>query len=391
MNGDNKIVHFLSASDRINYGDLLFPILFKKFLENENFHIEFYNYGVVKSDLSFYGALPTNSYRKLLKNVKNKKGKLVVGGGEVFFANWRTLYSFINPIYVKLCNNSYFNKIDKKINFSKYLLSRNKVAVPFCPSKEELRSKCVKVYFSSVGGEFTGSKENNLNIKLSKTLKESALLSVRDKRTFLSMECMGLNPKLIPDSAIIMSDIFQKESLCENISFTNFGIKNYIFLQLGKYKGPKNLERFVVDLKKLSDKLNLDVVLCPIGKALKHEDDIILKKVKEIENEFHYIDPKNVYDVMFLIANSSLYLGTSLHGIITAQSFNVPFVGLNPRLGKLESYIQTWVDNNMNCLSFEEADKIESIYKYWDFETINSKTSVQKEIVKENLRFILND
>src|SRR5690606_28117767 len=123
--------------------------------------------------------------------------------------------------------------------------------------------------------------------KISDSLKESALLSVRDKRTFLSMKSMDLDAKLIPDSAIIMSDIFNKESLSDKISLINFEIKDYIFLQLGRYKGPENLEKFIVDLKKLSNSLNLNVVLCPIGKAPKHEDDVILKKVKELENDFH--------------------------------------------------------------------------------------------------------
>src|SRR5690606_14299117 len=182
-----------------------FPILFKKFAENENCRIQFYNYGVVKSDLSHYKALPTDSYLKLLENVKNKGGKLVVGGGEVFFANWKTLYSFINPIYLKISSNNFFNRIDNKINFSKYILSKNKVDVPFCPSKEELENEFIKIYFSSVGGEFTGGKNKNSNQKLSKSLKESALLSVRDERTFLSMKSMDLDAKLIPDSAIIMS------------------------------------------------------------------------------------------------------------------------------------------------------------------------------------------
>src|SRR5690606_27945235 len=123
---------------------------------------------------------------------------------------------------------------------------KNKVDVPFCPSKEELRNKFIKIYFSSVGGGFTGNKEKNSNKKISDSLKESALLSVRDKRTFLSMKSMDLDAKLIPDSAIIMSDIFNKESLSDKISLINFEIKDYIFLQLGRYKGPENLEKFIV-------------------------------------------------------------------------------------------------------------------------------------------------
>ena len=108
MSGSKRIVHFLTASDRINYGDLLFPIIFKKIINDKN--IEFNNYGIVKSDLNHFGALPTMSYKRLQKNVKAKGGNVVIGGGEVFFATWHLLYSYINSLYSKVFKNRLFAK-----------------------------------------------------------------------------------------------------------------------------------------------------------------------------------------------------------------------------------------------------------------------------------------
>ena len=85
MSGDKKIIHFLSASDRINYGDLLFPILFKSVLERHYPQTIFLNYAVVKSDFSGFGALPTASYLSFQRKVKLLGGNVVIGGGEVFF------------------------------------------------------------------------------------------------------------------------------------------------------------------------------------------------------------------------------------------------------------------------------------------------------------------
>lgn len=59
---NNHIVHFLEASDRVNYGDLLFPIVFCTVAEKKMFDVEIYNYGIVKSDLAYFGGYPTNSY-----------------------------------------------------------------------------------------------------------------------------------------------------------------------------------------------------------------------------------------------------------------------------------------------------------------------------------------
>ena len=132
MDIEKKTIHFLSASDRINYGDLLFPIIFKRVLSKYN--LDFLNYGIVKSDLKYFGALPTKSYKQFQKNIKKSGGNIVIGGGEVFFGNWTTLYAFINPLFARLAANRFFKKIEKKNNLSKRFLSNGIVLVPFEPS-----------------------------------------------------------------------------------------------------------------------------------------------------------------------------------------------------------------------------------------------------------------
>ena len=94
---------------------------------------------------------------------------------------------------------------------------------------------------------------------------------------------------------------------------------------------------------------------------------------------------------MFLISISKIYIGTSLHGMITAQSFNIPFVGLNRKIEKLEGYIKYWIDENYENIDFEELHRIESIFNNWDFQKLNVLTNNQKEMVYANIFKILND
>ena len=389
MSGDKKIIHFLSASDRINYGDLLFPILFKSVLERHYPQTIFLNYAVVKSDFSGFGALPTASYLSFQRKVKLLGGNVVIGGGEVFFTEWRTLYSFISPTYSKLLKNSYFKRLNAKIDFAKIVLSHNKVAIPFCPSKEELENNQLNLFFSSVGGVFFGTKEKPKNSKLINTLQKSSLLSVRDQRSFDSMKLFGLSPKLVPDSAIIMSDIFAQDFLYSGTNLKTLKDKKYMFLQLGRYKSPNDLKAFVKQLKSVGAQLELEIVLCPIGLAPGHEDDVVLNKIHKLEASFTLIKPKNIYDIMFAISNASLYVGTSLHGLITAQSFGRPYVGLNKNLPKLDSYIKTWTDKEMGCIDFESIDAIIPIYKKWDFELIGQQLVRQKQMVYDNLDLMM--
>ncbi|WP_298528040.1 polysaccharide pyruvyl transferase family protein [uncultured Christiangramia sp.] len=387
MTGNKKIVHFLSASDRINYGDLLFPIIFKKIAEENGY--TFHNYGIVKSDLTFFGALPTKSYKVLLREINCTSGKLIIGGGEVFFADWKTLYGFISPFYAIAMKNIKISKIEKRIKFAKFHLSFNQVSIPFCPSKKELNNK-IKIYYNSVGGSYPYGKNKKEIDTIKDALKDASLVSVRDRRTLKELQKLDIQSKIVPDSAILLSSMFSKKDIMNRKSF-NIENSRYIFLQLGINKGPKDLEKFASKIKNLSQKLNLNVVLCPIGKAPGHEDHIILRKLQVIERDFRYIEPANIYDIMFLISNASLYLGTSLHGVITAQSFNVPFVGLNKNLTKVESYTTTWIGKEYQSLAYEEVEKIIDIYNEWNFNKIAIKNREQKELVKENIYSILYD
>jgi len=49
----------------------------------------------------------------------------------------------------------------------------------------------------------------------------------------------------------------------------------------------------------------------------------------------------DIWEIMALIARSSLYVGTSLHGYITAFAFGIPRLGLG-KIKKLTGFRDTW-------------------------------------------------
>src|SRR5690606_24873007 len=133
-------------------------------------------------------------------------------------------------------------------------------------------------------------------------------------------------------------------------------------------KGPDDLKRFVQDINLFKEK-GFEIICSPIGLAPGHNDNIILKKLCNADKSWHYLEPKTIDDTIYLISKSSLYIGTSLHGAITAFSYNKPFIGLNKKVKKLDSYIQTWwaplIDG---CIDFSELNrKILNIYDNWNY------------------------
>lgn len=175
----------------------------------------------------------------------------------------------------------------------------------------------------------------------------------------------------------------------KKLSFDPDNFKDYIFLQIGKPYIPPNQIEFFHELKSLSEKLKMKIILCPIGLAPRHEDDIFLKELSKKSEIFSFVMPKNLFEIMFLIGKSKIYLGTSLHGLITAQSFGVPFIPIDKRVIKVAEYCKTWTFKNINrCINYNELKKIPEIYHNWNSEIARENLKEQKSMVYKNFKNI---
>jgi hypothetical protein len=375
-----KTIHFLSASSRINYGDLLFPLICKKVYGPKK--MEFLNYAIQKSDLSHFGAIETLSYKTLETN-KRYGGNVLVGGGEVLFADWEVLISYLSPLYNKLIKFEIFRRLKRLLKIDEIFFNKTEFRFPFILRKVSNE----KIFYNAVGGTVPRNLEINVSKKVGKFLNSSTMLTVRDERTLNNLKKIGVEARLIPDSAILVSDLYSLEYLKNKIKLEiNFNFKkSYLFVQIGKNCAPAEKSKFALDLQMLSEKMDVDVILCPIGLASGHEDHVILQELAALNKNFKYYHPKSVYEIMWLIASSYAFVGTSLHGLITAQSFGVPFIPLNKKLKKVEAYCQTWTKGNINeSLKFKEIYKVSEIIYKWDKELAKKKLELQKKLVYDN-------
>jgi polysaccharide pyruvyl transferase WcaK-like protein len=352
----------LAAGDRNNYGDLLFALIFNHYFES-SFTVKYY--GIVKSDLSDFGAFPTSSYKELLSDIDYKSDYIIIGGGEVLTSYWSTLYAFINPVYNFLMKNKYLSRLEVELNVSGFILqgysSENKF--PWIPNN------CKAIYLAAGGGISKYLCDQKLTY-VKRNLSEAKFLSVRDKRTKNSLALHDISSDLIPDTAILMSKVFPIDKLENEIKNQDIlGINgDYLFLQVSVNKGPTDLVAFQKNINSIAGKKNLKVVCCPIGLALGHEDHIILKKLCSTDSSWIYVEPSNLFEIMSLIANSSLYIGTSLHGLITAFSYLVPTFLINDILVKVNSFVDTWCkDFYKGAVAYDEiSSKVDEVLNFWD-------------------------
>src|SRR5690554_4303582 len=96
MSDPAKVIVY-GAYDRHNYGDLLFAIILKRYLEADN------RYSVLvaatkSSNLSRYGALPTVPLKKALEATRSQPNTLlIVAGGECLTAQWESIIGYLAP------------------------------------------------------------------------------------------------------------------------------------------------------------------------------------------------------------------------------------------------------------------------------------------------------
>jgi hypothetical protein len=74
----------IGAFDRYNYGDLLFPLVIEKQLSSYGHPFEFQYFGLVKSDLSAVGGLPTQDLQEFYKACEEggTPVHVIIAGGE---------------------------------------------------------------------------------------------------------------------------------------------------------------------------------------------------------------------------------------------------------------------------------------------------------------------
>lgn len=382
---ERKTINIIGAFDRYNYGDLLFPIVIEKYIkENRKELLEEYDlryFGLVESDLSAVGGKKTEALKNLYNEELSENSMVIVSGGDVLPARISSmdvdlsssnLSMLFKKVIIKAINRRNFEKISmKKFNLN--------TRFPWIVEKDNFKNN-IFITYNAVGGSTLNELPSFEVDEIKRNMSKSNYISVRDNKSLDNVK--ELNSKLYPDSATIMSKFFPINILKNKISndVDNF-VKNnrnkYICIQSNLCSIRGKEEVLVRELEKIHREEGLEIVLLPIGVAANHDDNIALNRLKKYFNiKVNHIEKLNIYDIMYLIANSRFFAGTSLHGNITAMSYAIPHIGLNRKISKLDNYLKTWdLEEQNHCIDFEEL--------YNEFKII-SKISEKKLEDKKN-------
>ena len=348
---------FYGAFDRYNYGDNLMPIVAQdmllKLAPEIRDHYEFVNASISSSDLSRYDALKTTP----IKNIMQELGKddvLIVCGGEVIGAKSNVLFlhkdkpKLLNDLLV-VCNK---NRLGKKVvNLLAKLFYFSVWEYPYIPDPNSF-SGSPRIFYNTVGGELANVSIDDRPVVNSR-LKSASFLSVRDKRSYKSLTDNGIeNVLMYPDSVGIIGSLYGKSHLSNKASRVASkleGVKYFCYQSAPKKtkEEPEEIAEHLASLCRLS---GAKVLLLPIGYANGHDDYYLLRKIHELMPEQSLLEYElTIWEIMYCIVCGDLYIGTSLHGAITALSYGVPHFGLNSSIVKLNDFLSTWSVSPFNC------------------------------------------
>ena len=371
--------HIVGAFDRHNYGDILFPLIHTRFIKNNGFSDQdILYYAITESDLSNIGGVKSKSIRQLIRTGVSDYDRIIMSGGETLGASWRLMICHLSSpkvrlllrVLQKVCGDYLASDIIR-------MIYRQKNRFPYVLSQKHLSGK---IYYTCVGGSRLNRHPKHFE-NVSHELKSAEHISVRDEITKNLLAQKGLHTSLSPDSALIISDLFPVEFLNsrpwrDRITISNkFSFSKYIVFQTNNGITNGDVLNITNQLDRIVNETNFSVILVPIGRAPGHEDHEALQRIYgELANNkynFAFLNSPHVLDIMAVLANAKCYIGTSLHGAISAYSFGAKVCGISTRrVRKLHAFLKTWVPE-MDCCSVNDYN----FYK--DFKAlVSSGTSI---------------
>lgn len=395
MESTLKKIVLYGAFDRYNYGDNIMPILFQMFVEKYAKHIleefEFEFAAISQSNLSHYLCKETKSINELTQSLP-ANSVIVVVGGEVLCTKNQTLYLHMQGSSLYHFALKIFRKVLPAL-FAKFADTRYSAQweYPFIPPKKAF-SQPVNIVFNTVGGDVQNLTQTEL-ADVSARFANASYFSVRDVRTYEEISPLYKDTVLAPDSAYIMSDLLAQSDLEARIddTFVEQLPVQYVVFQAAPGKVGCSANKLTLLIDDLASRLNKKVVLLPIGYASGHDDHQLLNKVhRALPKQTVLLHDLNIWQIMYVIKNAELFLGTSLHGVITAMSYSVPHYGINPLVQKLDAFLQEWSVAPFNqCYDIIELPNLPSLVTKESSEKLKTKSNQNIALVKANYHALL--
>jgi hypothetical protein len=215
-------------------------------------------------------------------------------------------------------------------------------AGPFLLDPKTLPEETAVAYVScGVPHEFADDQLDQVR----ETLEHASFIALRDEQSAAKLVAAGVNCELrvAPDLTVTLSDQFDHSVLTGRGRriLSRFGVREdlpVLCFQSQPYPGFTEGD-ILRELRRYKERRNIEVVALPLGYC--HGDHEFLQSLaKQSDGIVKYAGVHSIFDMLSIIAASDVFVGTSLHGNVTAFSFGIPHVFGPLPVAKAESFLK---------------------------------------------------
>ncbi len=341
-----------------NYGDLLYPIILRRLLQTRE-HLSVRQFSFLPGAAPLEAGFETSPIRNLFETQTTGPLHLVIGGGDILRTdrhNLGTPYSRHSRISHQMIRHSIggaglfgyllrrnLPRQDARTFYAKRFRQRwmNYPAVgPFLISPEDLPAGGVVDYISC-GIPFAFASEID---RVKRTFEAAQNIYLRDEQSAEKVRNAGVGSaiQVAPDIAVLVSDLFDHEAEARRGRqiLSQLGVEDQrplLCFQSQPYPG-FNHQEIIKQLKRYIERARAQVVLLPTGYC--HGDHEFLQTLSiQSGGALRYVGVNSIFDIISIIAASDVFVGTSLHGNITAFSFGIPHLFGPLPVAKIEGFL----------------------------------------------------
>lgn len=305
------------AFDVVSYGDSLFPIAveneLKKRIEKMGCLILFAPKG---TEQLYSNGQRVYSYSDIEKMHEVYHFDLIIiGGGELLH---------FNPIL-------FYEEDGSEIYYEPGELWRRPA--------DFARTRGIPYVINSVGAPNSFSKEEES--VLSNCLGDACYISVRDRFSYFRLMKVVPDSICVPDSLWNLKRYVRSESLLES---------KYMVIQYGTLF---QVDELMTVIQKIQGRYAYQIVVLPVNYC--HDDRVIAERARKVlsDSALIYDRQLGVHEIFNIIAGAALFIGTSLHGTLTALINKVPSIIIDmypSSVGKMDG-IYDWLAGGIPMIS----------------------------------------
>lgn len=343
------MIGIFGTSDVENYGDLLYPPIFEHLLQRSGLSVPTRVFAFLPAPAPAGAGYATHSISSLLHAPERVVDALCIGGGDILRTDFRTMASHYAPQFARLPEHRPYWWLRRKVSgnrgLAKGFISRfmNFEAVgPLVLNAATHVNASPMAYWScGVPFEFKPAEQSALRA----ALDGAAYIYVRDSASAAKLHRAGVKGPVhvAPDAVVTLSDrhdMKRVKAMGKRI-FADHGIdvtRRILGFQAVALKG-EAVAKVASHLLRHVQDTGDEVALIPIGHCHGDEDPLA-ELARACGGAAKLVSVRQVDEIMAGIVACDAFVGTSLHGNITAFSYGIPHLAGPLPVDKLQGFIE---------------------------------------------------